>query len=152
MEKPKKKENKEKINIIDKIKEIISKIKRMYPRLKRIITDDKNKLAVIHVKDELFYLVKIILPKKSRMNASFSTGAPDTTGQLCGVIALFPMMYQKGWTLRPDFTAELAYFEGDFWGKGRIYLVQIIGILLRIVFDKNCRRMYTMIDRLKEDK
>lgn len=139
---------KEKFNLIDKIKEFIEKIKIAYPRIKKIITDDRNKKAVIHLKDELIYLVKIILPKKSRVRGAFSTGAPDTTGQLCGVIALFPMMYQKGWELRPDFTAESAYFEGDFWGKGRLYLFQIIGILLRIIFDKNCRRMYTMIDRL----
>lgn len=135
-------------NFIDRFKKIIQKIKDIYPRLKQIITDDSNKQAVIHLKNELFYLVKILLPKKSRVNAAFSTGSPDTTGQLCGVIALFPIMYQKGWALRPDFAAEEAYFQGDFWGKGRFYVFQLVGILLRIIFDKNCRRMYTMIDRL----
>lgn len=147
-EEPKKEKKKDERSLIEKIKDFIAKIKIAYPRIKKILTDDRNKQAVIHLKDELFYLVKIILPKKSRVHGAFSTGAPDTTGQLCGVIALFPMMYQKGWELRPDFTAESAYFEGDFRGKGRLYLFQIIGIILRIVFDKNCRRMYTMIDRL----
>ena len=147
-EAPKKEKKKDESSFIDKIKDFVAKIKAAYPRIKKIITDDRNKKAVIHLKDELIYLVKILLPKKSRVRGAFSTGAPDTTGQLCGVIALFPIMYEKGWALRPDFTAESAYFEGDFWGKGRLYLFQIIGILLRIMFDKNCRRMYTMIDRL----
>ena len=133
---------------LDKIKNFVQKIKDIYPRLKQIITDDRNKQAVVHLKKELLYFIKILLPKKSRLNASFSTGSPDTTGQLCGVIACFPVMYQKGWALRPDFTAEEAYFQGDFWGKGSIYAFQLVGILLRIIFDKNCRRMYTMIDRL----
>lgn len=135
-------------NIIDRIETIIEKIKDIYPRIKKIITDDRNKQAVVHLKKELFYFVKILLPKKSRVNAAFSTGSPDTTGQLCGVIACFPIMYQKGWALRPDFAAEEAFFQGDFWGKGRIYAFQLVGILLRIIFDKNCRRLYTMIDRL----
>lgn len=147
-ETPKKEKKKDERSLIDKIKDFVAKIKVAYPRIKKMITDDRNKKAVIHLKDELIYLVKILLPKKSRVRGAFSTGAPDTTGQLCGVIALFPIMYEKGWELRPDFTAESAYFEGDFWGKGRLYLFQIIGILLRIMFDKNCRRMYTMIDRL----
>ena len=148
-EEPKKKEKKkDERNFIDIIKDFIAKIKVAYPRIKKILTDDRNKKAVIHLKDELIYLVKRLLPKKSRVRGAFSTGAPDTTGQLCGVIALFPIMYQKGWELRPDFMAESAYFEGDFWGKGRLYLFQIVGIILRIVFDKNCRRMYTMFDRL----
>ena len=92
--------------------------------------------------------MKLLLPRKSSVHATFSTGTPDTTGQLCGVLALFPIIYEKNWELRPDFMAEEPYFEGSFRGKKRIYLFQIVGILLRIMFDKNCRRMYTMIDRL----
>ena len=143
--KPKKKDNR---NIIDKIKDFIEKIKIAYPKIKKILTDDRNKKAVLHLKDELIRFVKLLLPRKSSVHATFSTGAPDTTGQLCGVLALFPIIYEKNWELRPDFMAEEPYFEGSFRGKKRIYLFQIVGILLRIMFDKNCRRMYTMIDRL----
>lgn len=144
----KKKTKKEKRNFFERAKEFVATIKNAYPKIKKIFTDDRNKQAVIHLKNELFYMIKIMLPKKSSVHATFSTGSPDTTGQLCGGLALFPVIYQSGWELRPDFTAEEAYFEGDFFGKGRLYLFQIVGILLRIMFDKNCRRMYTMIDRL----
>ena len=135
-------------SFIDKIKKTIDKIKDIYPRVKKILNDDRNKQAVKHLKEEVFYLIKTILPKKSRMDATFSTGSPDTTGQLCGVIACFPFMYQKDWALRPDFTAETPLFLGSFWGKGRFFVFQLVGILLRILFDKNCRRLYTMINRL----
>lgn len=142
------KKGKKKVNIISRLQTSIEKIKVIYPRIKKIITDERNKQAMVHLKKEVFYFFKILLPKKSRVNACFSTGSPDTTGQLCGVIACFPVMYQKGWVLRPDFTAEKALFLGDFWGKGRIYNFRLAGIFLRILFDKNCRRLYTMIDRL----
>lgn len=140
----KKKEATSKTNLKDKIRTI----KTVYPRIKAMIKDARNKKAVAHLKDELIYLVKIFLPKKSKVDADFSTGAPDTTGQLCGVLACFPIIYQKNWKLRPDFTAEGPMFRGSFWGKGRIYLYKLVGILLRIVFDKNCIRMYTMINKL----
>ena len=128
-------------SIVSKIKGIIERIKEVYPRIKKILTDEKNKEAVKHLKDEIIYLIKIFLPKKSKIDAVFSTGAPDTTGQLFGVLACFPAMHQKDWKLLPDFQAEDAYFKGIFWGKGWIALYQIVGIILRIVFDKNCRRL-----------
>ncbi len=146
------KEKKSKGSFIDKIKSFVQWIKDNYPKLKRIVTDERNKQAVVHLKNELFNLIKILLPKKSKLNAEFSTGSPDTTGQLCGAIALFPVMYQKDWKLSPDFTAEEAYFKGDFRGKGRVCAFQLFGILLRIMFDKNCKRMYTMINKLKNSK
>lgn len=147
VEKTKELTDKDDESIISKIKGMIERIKEAYPKLKKILTDEKNKEAVIHLKNELVYLFKILLPKKSKVDAVFSTGSPDTTGQLFGVLACFPAMYQKNWRLLPDFEADDMYFKGIFWGKGRIYGYQIVGIILRIVFDKNCRRLYTIINK-----
>jgi len=133
--------------IISKIKGMIERIKEVYPKLKKIFTDEKNKDAVIHLKKEIIYLVKVLLPKKSKMDAMFSIGAPDLTGQAFGILACFPVMYQKEWKLIPDFESEDIYFKGSFWGKGKVYGYHIFGIILRIVFDKNCRRLYTIINR-----
>lgn len=133
--------------IISKIKGMIERIKEAYPKVKKILTDEKNKEAVAHLKDETIYLIKVLLPKKSKVDAVFSTGSPDTTGQLFGILACFPAMYQKNWKLIPDFESDDLYFKGTLWGKGRIYGYQIVGIILRIIFDKNCRRLYTIINR-----
>ena len=134
--------------LLQAIKEKLAFVKKKASQMKKLIQDEKNKQAVKHLKDELIYLVKILLPKKSSLKGVFSTGSPDTTGQAFGVIACFPIMYQNKWSLTPDFEAEKAYFEGDFQGKGRIYGVQLVGILLRIVIDKNCRRLYYILKRL----
>lgn len=145
--KPKEPKEKSDEGIISKIKGMIERIKAAYPKLKRIWTDEKNREAVIHLKNELLYLLKVFLPRKSKIDAVFSTGSPDTTGQTFGILTCFPAMYQKNWKLLPDFTSDEMYLKGTIWGKGRIYGYEIVGIILRIVFDKNCRRMYTMIDR-----
>ena len=142
--------------IISKIKGMIERIKEVYPKLKKILTDEKNKEAVVHLKNEMLYLLKVLVPRKSKVDAAFSTGSPDTTGQAFGILACFPAMYQKNWKIIPDFTSDELYFKGTIWGKGRIYGYEIVGIILRLMFDKNCRRLYTIINRfikwLKTDK
>ncbi len=142
--------------LIARIKKIYRKIcnkirliREAYPKIKKIITDKQNQQAVIHLKDELIYLIKILLPKKSAVQGTFSTGSPDTTGQLFGFMALFPLIYTDGWAVVPDFQGEKGYFEGTFWVKGRFCLYQLVGIILRIVLDKKCRRMYAMIQSFK---
>ena len=137
----------QKESIISRIKGMIERIKVIYTRIRHIWQDDKNQAAVKHIKNEVIYLIKVLLPKKSKIDAVFSTGSPDTTGQLFGVLACFPIMYRNEWKMFPDFEADEAYFKGSFWAKGRIYICQIVGIALRIVFDKNCRRLYTMINK-----
>lgn len=147
----------EKESIISKIKGIIERIKEVYPKMKMILNDEKNHAAVKHLKDEVVYLIKIFLPKKSKIDVVFSTGSPDTTGQLFGILACFPAMYQQDWKLLPDFEADEPYVKGTFWAKGRLAAYQFVGIVLRILFDKNCRRLYTMINKFfkwlkKDDK
>ena len=134
-------------SINSKIKGIIERIQDVYARIKVILTDEDNQDAVKHIKDEVIYLIKIFLPKKSKVNAVFSTGSPDTTGQLFGILALFPVMYHKNWNLVPDFQSDDAYFKGTFWGKGWIAIYQFVGIVLRILFDKNCRKLYTKVNQ-----
>lgn len=133
--------------IVSKIKGIINRIQEVYSRIKVILEDEQNQDAVKHIKNELIYLLKIFLPKKSKVNAVFSTGSPDTTGQLFGILALFPVMYHKNWNLVPDFQSDDAYFKGTFWGKGWIAIYQFVGIVLRILFDKNCRKLYTKVNQ-----
>lgn len=130
------------------IKEKFSYIKKKVKQIKKLIQDQKNRQAAKHLKDEFIHFIKILLPKKSRLNGVFSTGAPDTTGQTYGAICCFPIIYQDNWSLVPDFEAEKAYFKGDFYGKGRIYVFQIVGIWLRIMIDKNCRRLFYILKRL----
>ncbi len=140
----------QKESIVSKIRGIIERIKEIYPKIRKILTDEQNQDAVKHLKDEVVYLIKIFVPKKSKVDAIFSTGSPDTTGQLFGVLACFPAMYQNDWKLMPDFQSDDAYFKGTFWCKGWIALYQFVGIVLRILFDKNCRRLYTMIKKFVE--
>lgn len=137
-------------SMISKIKGMIERIKRIYPKFKKMISDEMNQAAVAHIKGELLYMFKMILPKKSKVDAVFSNGSPDTTGQLFGVLACFPITYSKGWNILPDFTADEAYFKGTFLCNGRIYGYKYLAAMLRIVFDKKCRRLYNIVNKFIE--
>ena len=50
---------------------------------------------------------------------------------------------------KEDFTAEEFYAEADFTVHGRIFGVQILALALRIILDKNCRRLYNRFKHMK---
>lgn len=125
-------------SIIDKITGAIKKFQKLY-------SDNRNKAAIGHLKNELFLILKRTCPKKLALTAEFSTGEPDTTGILLGLITMFPIGYTNRWQITPDFESDNAFAKGNFKIQGRIFTVSIIAALLRILFDKNCRRLYNKI-------
>lgn len=135
--KPHKKQFKEKS---EKIKTGIGKLKREYG-------DERNKAAFSHLKKELFIILKRICPRRLKLTMVYSTGSPDTTGILLGILACFPVGYTNRWRITPDFESENPYAKGSFDIKGHVIVISILAATLRILFDKNCRRLYNRISR-----
>lgn len=132
---------------IEKIKSIFAAIRGMLKNIKELtariwgmVSDKGNQAAFKILLGELGYLLKKLKPKKMKVDAEFSTGSPDTTGQLLGVLSLIPAVYQKGWRIVPDFTAEEFYLKGTADARGRLFLYQVLGMGIRIIANKNCRR------------
>lgn len=124
----------------DKIKNCIYKLKREY-------SDERNKAAFSHLKKELFIILKRICPRKLKLIMVYSTGSPDTTGISLGILACFPVGYTNRWWITPDFESENPYAKGSFDIKGHVVVISILAATLRILFDKNCRRLYNRISR-----
>jgi hypothetical protein len=135
--KPHKKQFKDKS---EKIKTGIGKLKREYG-------DERNKAAFSHLKKELFIILKRICPRRLKFTMVYSTGSPDTTGILLGILACFPVGYKNKWQITPDFESEKPYAKGSFDIKGHVIVISILAATLRILFDKNCRRLYNRISR-----
>ena len=124
----------------DKIKNCIYKLKREY-------SDERNKAAFLHLKKELFIILKRICPRRLKLTMVYSTGSPDTTGISLGFLACFPVGYTNRWRITPDFESEKPYAKGSFDIKGHVIVISILAATLRILFDKNCRRLYNRISR-----
>lgn len=135
--KPHKKQFKDKS---EKIKNCIYKLKREY-------SDERNKAAFLHLKKELFIILKRICPRRLKLTMVYSTGSPDTTGISLGILACFPVGYTNRWRITPDFESEKPYAKGSFDIKGHVIVISILAVTLRILFDKNCRRLYNRISR-----
>ena len=135
--KPHKKQFKDKS---EKIKNCIYKLKREY-------SDERNKAAFLHLKKELFIILKRICPRRLKLTMVYSTGSPDTTGISLGILACFPVGYTNRWRITPDFESEKPYANGSFDIKGHVIVISILAATLRILFDKNCRRLYNRISR-----
>ena len=123
------------------------KLKTGIDKLKREYSDERNKAAFSHLKKELFIILKRICPRRLRLTMVYSTGSPDTTGISLGVLACFPVGYTNRWRITPDFESEKPYAKGSFDIKGHVIVISILAATLRILFDKNCRRLYNRISR-----
>lgn len=123
------------------------KIKTSIDKLKREYSDERNKAAFLHLKKELFIILKRICPRRLKLTMVYSTGSPDTTGISLGILACFPVGYTNRWRITPDFESEKPYAKGSFDIKGHVIVISILAATLRILFDKNCRRLYNRISR-----
>lgn len=137
---PKKSHKKQFKDKSEKIKTAIDKLKREY-------SDERNKAAFSHLKKELFIILKRICPRRLKLTMVYSTGSPDTTGISLGILACFPVGYTNRWRITPDFESEKPYAKGSFDIKGHVIVISILAATLRILFDKNCRRLYNRISR-----
>lgn len=121
------------------------KIKRLTAKIKKILKDDSCKEALNKIKIELINLLKAIMPYKLYLKAEFSAGSPDKTGMVLGILAMFPIGYKNKWKIRPDFEREEIYIDSEFDIKGHIFLYKILVIAIRVLVDKNCRKLYNEI-------
>lgn len=141
-----------KISISQKVKRIWEKIKRALfnikettVKIKTLYMDPRNKLAFTKLKQSVAKFFRVLHPKKFQLKLKFSTGSPDTTGQLLGVIAMFPIGYRNGWNIVPDFTADAFYADAEFDVRGRVLGISLIKLACSIILDKNCKRLYNKV-------
>ena len=128
-------------------KEKLLKLEEIIQKVKDIINNPIYKEAIIKIKNELINLLKAIIPYKLFLKARFSTGSPDTTGIALGILAMFPIGYQNRWKIEPDFESDNAFIDSSFDIKGKIYLYKVLLIAIRLLIDKNCRKLYNDIRR-----
>lgn len=129
-------------NFFYTLKQAFYHMKQTIRKMKQLLTDESHKRAFAKVKTSVWQLLKILMPRRLKLNLEYSTGSPDTTAQLLGILAMFPIGYQNRWKVHPDFTAENAYAEADFDVKGRVLGFSFLKLLLGLVLDKDCRKLY----------
>lgn len=131
------------------IKSALGNVKKTIRKVKCLLTNESHKSAFTKLKTSVWQLLKILMPYRLKLNLDYSTGSPDTTAQLLGILTMFPIGYQNRWNVHPDFTADNAYAEAEFDVKGRILGFSLLKLILGLVLDKDCRKLYNHFKTMK---
>lgn len=122
---------------IRKICDTIKNIKTEYDFYKGLWDKPQGKATVKHVFNELWYLLKKIKPKKIEGDVVFGTGDPSSTGQAIGAIAALYGFVPEDLQITPDFDEKR--YEGILHVKGKLRLIHVVIIAVRLIADKNVR-------------
>lgn len=134
--------------ICDRIKEIWLKIKGIFKNIKKyinILQSDEFKNAFSLCKDSIVRIFRMIKPRKVRIKGTVGMNSPEQTGYICGAVGVLSTFYKKQIKVTPDF--ERFIIEGNALIKGRIYLIVIVVIVVKVFFDKNIRKLLKMFRR-----
>lgn len=121
--------------IYDKIKEILHNIK-YYTEM---IQSDSFQNAFRYSKNELWKLIKKLIPGKIKANLLVGTGDPASTGNILAIHGILYPLIGNHVVITPDFENKIV--EGDFLVKGKITFFRILITALRIYFHKDIRRL-----------
>ncbi len=149
-------------NIIDKIKKVLKNIKdkiinffkkifdirRKTILLVEFIRDEINKKGFKVVYESLKGILKHLMPTDLELELLFGTGDPCTTGQTLGVLSILYSLYGDHIEIRADFEQKI--IEGRLDVKGRIRLVRLIIIVIKLISNKRFKELNNNFKTLKE--
>ena len=125
---------KEIINLVkDTVKKVsgaADKLKGKVKKAKEFVTDEDNKALFHFFVEQLKTLIKVIRPKKYRINARLGFEDPATMGKVLAYISIFYGMSGVDLSLEPVFGENIK--EGSIFLKGNIRIFSVLVIALRV--------------------
>ncbi len=134
-----------------KISQTIATVSRLRHRLDLIVDflrDELNKEGMHITFSSIKRLIKHILPTKLSVKLTFGTGDPCSTGQALGALSILYSFYGDKIQITPDF--ERSVLEGEYLVVGRIRLVSILIIVVKLILDKRFKQLKNNFMILKE--
>ena len=117
--------------------EKIDRIKSEFCFYKELWDRPECKPAFKKVFGQIWYLLKKVKPSKIEGNVIFGTGDPAMTGQIIGAVAALYGFFPDKLQITPDF--EEQKYEGQIRVKGKLRLIHMVIIAVRLILDKNFR-------------
>lgn len=133
-------------NTPDKLAEKISAksddISRKLDRIRRFWNMECTVRTRAYLKKYIAGIIKHIMPRKIKGYVHYGLDEPYKTGKVTGYLSLIPFVYQKDFSLHPDFYNKV--MEGHIYMRGHMQL----GYLLRIALNINIWRTIKVVKRL----
>lgn len=132
-------------NTITGIRTKFSIIREKIHMLYGEITSPGNRNAVSHLWKELCYLVLKYKPRKVSAELAFSLADPALTGEVLGMISMFPHVYRNPYHITADFESDKLYVEGELELQGKVTGYVMVMIFIRLIRDKDCMAVFRRI-------
>lgn len=122
-------------------------LKARFLNIKKLLLDETNQKAFLHVLQELKILLRHFSPRKASGDIAFSAGGPAHTGEALGILSLFPFWAKYQIAVMPDFMEESFYIRGKIFFKGYIRIWHLLPSGIRLIKDKNIHRLIAAMRR-----
>lgn len=130
---------------IQQLKRSFLNLKEQLHDIKSIISEETNKRAVSALIQEMKYLLKHYSPRKALGELQYGMEDPAQTGEILGVVSIFPFWYRYKISVIPDFTAESFYAKGHLLLRGRIRSFHLLVSGVRLIRNKDIRKLISQI-------
>lgn len=137
-------------NTVQKFCDKIKLLFKTWHEYKEIWKNEKVKLAIRSIKEQVLYLLKHCKPKKFNMYLHFGLEDPALTGQVLGGISLFYPIFHKNISVTPNFEQEI--LEGSILAKGGVQIFVLLKIFIRLYWNKNIKYVLSRLNAVKEKK
>lgn len=124
---------------LQRIKDRFMQLENKKEKLKEFWNDPANRHTLHLLKRQIIALIKHILPRKISGRVRFGLEDPYTMGQVLTFISPFYGFYAKKVEVIPVFGEKVIEGEGKI--KGRIRIGTLLWIGLKMLFDKNFRKL-----------
>lgn len=120
--------------LCDKIEEALKK----KDKLAAFIIEETHVNALLKGKKELIRLLGHLPPKAVWADIHYGFEDPYLTGRVLAVFGVFYPFYGDHVRITPDFEEKI--LEGSLYIKGRIYVMHLAALAVRMLLDRNVRR------------
>lgn len=127
------------------LKEKLFQLKEQLGNIKIILSEETNRNAVAALFREFKYSMKHYAPRKASGELQFGTDDPANTGQILGIVSLFPFWYRYKVSVMPDFESEGLYAKGELSIKGHIRSIHLLISGIRLIKNKDIRKLINQI-------
>ena len=115
---------------VKKISGAADRLKEKVSKAKEFVTDEDNKALFHFLVEQLKALIKVIKPKKYRVNARIGFEDPATMGKVLAYVSILYGMSGVDLSLEPVFGENVK--EGSIFLKGNICIFSVLVIALRV--------------------
>lgn len=115
---------------VKKVSGAADRLKEKVSKAKEFVTDEDNKALFHFLVEQLKALIKVIRPKKYRINARIGFEDPATMGKVLAYVSILYGMSGVDLSLEPVFGETVK--EGSIFLKGNICIFSVLLIALRV--------------------